>query len=275
MSFAAAKATIKHSRVKAVLLDLDGTLYFKGAQVPGAVQALTALRKLGIPLRFLTNTDSKPACILRRELAAMGLPVAELEIFSAASAALRFLREHPDTRSYCLVSSELANEFAPFHAEEGAVDYVVVGDFRDSLSYRVLNVAFRHVMAGAEIIALQMGRYFVSGEGYNLDTGAFVQLLEFGSGKTARVLGKPSPDFFKLAIEQIGCSPHEVVVVGDDVSTDIAGARAIGALSVLVRTGKYSSDLMDHTAVKPDLVIDTIADLPQLLIRISRRGQPE
>ena len=261
---------IEHSRVKAVLLDLDGTLYFRGVQVPGADQALTAMRKLGLQLRYLTNTDSKSAGRLRRELAAMGLPVAEQEIFSAASAALRFLREHSNKRCFCLVSNELATEFAPFHAEEGAVDYVVVGDFRDSLSYAVLNTAFRHVMAGAEIIALQKGRYFVSRNGYNLDTGAFVQLLEYGSGKTARVLGKPSPEFFRLAIEQIACSPQEVVVVGDDVTTDIAGARALGALSVLVRTGKYSSETLESSPAKPDYVVDSIADVPRLLGEISK-----
>ena len=247
------------------MLDLDGTLYFRGESIPHADRAIAALRAMGFQLRFLTNTDSKTAGMLHRELAAMGLAIEEEEIFSAASAALHFLQEQPGKRCYCLVSQELAAAFAPFHATEGTVDYVVVGDFRDSVSYDVLNIAFRHVMAGAEIIALQKGRYFVSSEGYNLDTGAFVHILEYGSGKTARVLGKPSVEFFRLAIEQIACSPEEVVVVGDDVTTDIAGAQAVGALSVLVRTGKYSDEALERSSVKPDYVVDAIADVPPLL----------
>ena len=110
----------------------------------------------------------------------------------------------------------------------------------------------------------------MNSEGFNLDTGAFVQLLEYGSGKTARVIGKPSPDFFRLAIDQIDCSSEQVVVVGDDVTTDIAGAQAIGALSVLVRTGKYSDETLECSAVKPDLIVDSIADVPQLLAEIAR-----
>ena len=235
------------------MLDLDGTLYYGGAPFPHAAQAIAALREMGFQLRFLTNTDSKTVSTLHHELAEMGLAIEEEEIFSAASAAMHFLRQHPEKRSYCLVSHELATEFASFLAGEGAVDYVIVGDFRDSVSYEKLNTAFRHVIGGAEIIALQKGRYFVSSDGYNLDTGAFVQLLEYGSGKTARVIGKPSPDFFRLAIDQIDCSPEQVVVVGDDVTTDIAGAQAIGALSVLVRTGKYSDETLECSAVKPDL----------------------
>ena len=262
----AGKATIQRGRVRALLLDLDGTLYFRGEPIPHADQATAALREMGFQLRFLTNTDSKTAGTLHGELGEMGLAIEEEEIFSAATAALRFLQERPGKRYYCLVSQELTTAFAPFHAAEGAVDYVIVGDFRDSVSYDLLNTAFRHVMAGAEIVALQKGRYFVSKEGYNLDTGAFVQLLEYGSGKTARVLGKPSAEFFRLAIEQMACSPEQVVVVGDDVTTDIAGARAVGALSVLVRTGKYSDEALERSSVKPDYVVDSIADVPQLLV---------
>lgn len=256
---------MRQRHIKALLLDLDGTLYFRGEPIPCAAQALEVLRQRGLQLRFLTNTDSKSTGTLRREVAAMGLAIEEEEIFSAATAALRFLQDHPGKRGYCLVSHELAAAFAPFLAKEGAVDYVLVGDFRDSVSYDVLNAAFRHVMAGAEIIALQKGRYFVSSAGYNLDTGAFVQLLEYGSGTTAKVLGKPSADFFKLAIRDTAFSPAEVMVVGDDVTTDIAGAQAIGALSVLVKTGKYSDDALERSRVKPDLVIESIAELPQLL----------
>ena len=269
MNSKAGEGLVARRGVKALLIDLDGTLYFRGAPVPGAQRALTALRRLGYQLRFLTNTDSKTAVTLQRELAAMGLAVEEPEIFSAASAALHFLQGHPGKRCYCLVSQELSTVFAPFLAEEGAVDYVLVGDFRDSVSYERLNTAFRHVMAGAEIVALQKGRYFVSSDGFNLDTGAFVQLLEYGSGKTATILGKPSTDFFRLAMDQIGCSPIEAAIIGDDVTTDIAGARAIGALSVLVRTGKYSDETLERSSVKPDIVVESIANVPHLLSQAS------
>lgn len=255
-------------RIKALLLDLDGTLYFKGKPLPRAAQALDALRESGRRLRFLTNTDSKSAITLQRELAAMGFKIEVEEIFSAASAALHYLREHAAKRCYCLVSHELAPAFAPFHAKDGAVDYVVIGDCRETVNYSVLNAAFRHLMAGAEILALQKGRYFVSEDGYNVDTGAFVQLLEYASGKTATVLGKPSAEFFAAAIKQVHCSPDEVMVVGDDVATDIAGAQAVGALSVLVRTGKYAKDTLEASAAKPDFIVDSIADVPQLLTEI-------
>ena len=163
-----------------------------------------------------------------------------------------------------MLSRGLASYLAPYLSESGPADYVIVGDSRELATYGRLNSAFRHIMAGAEILALQKGRYFLRDGNYNLDTGAFVALLEFASGKTARVLGKPSSDFFRLALDTLGCAANEVVVAGDDVTTDVAGARAIGAFSVLVRTGKGRLGPA-HGAPQPDMILDSIAGLPGAL----------
>ncbi len=256
---------MQRRRIQALLLDLDGTLFFKDAQIPGAAQALERLERMGLQLRFLTNTDSKTAATICSELADMGLNVDAKRVFTPATAMLEFLRLHPGKRCHCLLADELAATFLPYLQGSGSVDYVVVGDFRHAVSYERLNTAFRHIMAGAEIIALQKGRYFVRTDGYNLDTGAFVQLLEYSSGKTARILGKPSADFFALAMAHVGCGPESVAIVGDDVATDIAGARNTGALGVLVQTGKYSPQTLANSPVQPDLTVESVADLPGLM----------
>jgi ribonucleotide monophosphatase NagD (HAD superfamily) len=129
-----------------------------------------------------------------------------------------------------------------------------------------LNAAFRHLRAGAQLIALQKGRYFVRSDGEYLDTGAFVELLQYASGQTALLMGKPSPSFFELALREVDCAPEETLVVGDDVSTDIAGAHAIGARSVLVRTGKFDPDRLG-SAPPPTEVLNSVADLHDLLAR--------
>jgi HAD superfamily hydrolase (TIGR01458 family) len=166
-----------------------------------------------------------------------------------------------------LLNAGLRGDFAPFVGRAADVDYVVVGDLRDAVSYSALNDAFRHLRAGAKLIALQKGRYFVRSDGEYLDTGAFVELLEYASGRQALVLGKPSPSFFELALAELGCAPEETLVVGDDISTDVAGAHAIGARSVLVRTGKYDPLAVETAAIAPSAIVDSVADLPELLAR--------
>ncbi len=252
-------------QIKALLIDLDGTLHFKGAAIEGANAALAQLRCSNLALRFMTNADSQTNSVLQAQMQALGLDIASTELFTPASALRQLLQNAPGKRCYLLLSPALAAEFAPY-ASSGpeTVDYVVVGDCRETLSYTALNTAFRHLMNGAELIALQKGRYFVRADGYYLDTGAFVQLLEYGASTSARVLGKPSAAFFQLALDQLGCRADEVAVVGDDVTTDLLGARQIGATAVLVRTGKFSPAALAMQSLQPDLLLDSIADLPPL-----------
>jgi HAD superfamily hydrolase (TIGR01458 family) len=257
------------SDVRALLIDLDGTLYDSGAPVPGAGEALAALRAAGLELRFLTNTDSKPAAALRRAVERYGFQVADAELFTPVVAAERYLTAWPHARALRLTDAAIRPAGAVDPAE-GTATHVVVGDCRDTLNYHVLDRAFRELRNGAELLALQRGRYFRSPDGEHLDTGAVVAALEYASGVTARVLGKPSPDFFSLAVAACGYDARSCAVVGDDATTDVAGGQAIGAVTVQVRTGKYSAQQREAAyngtpLPRADHTIASIAELPSLL----------
>ncbi|MBB1253549.1 HAD-IA family hydrolase [Streptomyces alkaliterrae] len=249
--------------VRAVLLDLEGTLYAKGAAIEGAAEAVAALRELGVGLRFLTNTDSKPAARLVVELADYGLAVAAEELFTPVVAAERLLTSE-GARTYPLVSRELRAAL-PTLADEPPYSHVLVGDCRDTLDYPALDGAFRAVRDGAELLALQTGRYFKRADGDHLDTGAIVRAIEHAAGTTARVLGKPATDFFALAARSLDAAPAECVVVGDDATTDIAGGRSAGMRTVQVRTGKYADQRAEGLTGQAGHEIDSVTELPDLL----------
>lgn len=249
---------------RAVLLDVDGTLTTHRTRIPGAVSTLRWLRDNGIHLRLLTNIDSRTPETVCRELAGAGLEVEGVEIFTPVVAALRFLEQRPGERCHLLLSAELAARFAAHDAGAGPADHVLVGDCRELTGFAPLDAAFRRLMDGAGLLALQRGRWWQAEDGPSLDTGAFVALLEYASGKTARTFGKPSVDFFEMALADLGCTAAEVLVVGDDPENDAGGARAVGAPCVLVRTGKFGARHVDgdHAAAT---IIELIADLPVLL----------
>jgi HAD superfamily hydrolase (TIGR01458 family) len=136
-------------------------------------------------------------------------------------------------------------------------DYVLVGDLGNGFTYERLNPAFRHLMGGAELLALQKNRYWRTDAGLALDAGPFVAALEFASGKNASVVGKPEQEFFRIALEDLGLRADEVAMVGDDVEADVVGAKRAGLVSIQVRTGKWQAD-----AGEADLVIDSVANLP-------------
>ncbi|HEX6711619.1 MAG TPA: HAD-IA family hydrolase, partial [Rubrobacter sp.] len=138
--------------------------------------------------------------------------------------------------------------------------YVLVGDLGEDFTYERLDAAFRCLMEGAELLALQKNRYWRTEGGLSLDAGPFVAALEYASGKQAVVVGKPEKSFFQIALEDLGLVAHEVAMVGDDAEADVAGAKRAGLLGIQVRTGKWQADTRDA-----DLVIDSIADLPGAL----------
>jgi HAD superfamily hydrolase (TIGR01458 family) len=253
--------------IRAVLLDVDGTLVSAGQPIPGTASTLGWLRENGIQIRLLTNIDSRTPETVCRELGAAGIEVPVEAVFTPVIAALRFLEQHPAERCHLLLSAELAARFAAHDAGAGRADYVLVGDCREVGGYAQLDAAFRRLTEGARLLALQRGRWWQAPDGPSLDTGAFVALLEHASGQTARGFGKPSADFFEMALADLGCAPVEVLVVGDDPETDAAGARTVDAPCVLVRTGKFGSRGGAVGEGHPGVVavIDSIADLPSLL----------
>ena len=256
--------TTTFGRARAVLLDLEGTLYAQGQLIPGASEAIAALRRSGMTIRFLTNIESRPAPAICQELAAIGLDVPIDELFTPLIAAATLFSHLGNAVVLPLVAAPVRASLGPL-GEGQPPTHVLVGDCREILSYEVLDQAFRAIRDGAELLALQRGRYFLRPDGEHIDTGAIVAALEYAAGAQARVLGKPSRDFFDLAARSAGVTPAECVVVGDDATTDIDGGIAVGATTVQVRTGKFERQLAEDIRSCADITVDSIADLPPIL----------
>ncbi len=142
---------------------------------------------------------------------------------------------------------------------------MIVGDLGEGWDYEVLNRAFRQLMDGAALIALQKNRYWETAEGLSLDAGPFVSALEYATGREAEVVGKPSPAFFELALGELGVSADHAAMVGDDVEADVGGAMEAGLAGILVRTGKYREDLVRESGIEATATVDSIADVPALI----------
>jgi len=223
-------------KIKGLLLDLGGVLYQGGKPIPGAAEALEALAGSGTPVRFLTNSSRNSRTQVQRRLKQMGLGIPREQIFTAPLAIRDHLERH-GLRPLLLVHPELECEFEGLDRENP--DAVVLGDAGAAFTYARLNRAFRLLREGAVLLAVGQNRYFREQDGLSLDAGPFVKALEYASGTQALILGKPSRDFFLKAVEALGCEPAEVLMVGDDVESDVNGALAAGLQAALVRTGKY------------------------------------
>src|SRR5262249_53618926 len=158
--------------------------------------------------------------------------VAEHELVTPAALALSHCRQHGYERVSLVMNEEVKRDFEGVQEIAEGAQAVIVGDLGSAFGYDVLNHAFRQVMAGAELIALQKNRYWMRGDGLSLDVGPFVAALEYATGQPAYVVGKPARGFFHEVLEGIGMLPELAVMVGDDIESDIGGALDAGLRAV-------------------------------------------
>ena len=188
-------------------------------------------------------------------------------MLTPAALALRHCRERGHRSVRLLVADALLEDLDGLaQAPSGQrVDAIVLGDLGDGFTGEVLNEAFRLLMDGAELVALQHNRYWRRADGLVLDVGAYSAALEYASGIEAVVVGKPAPAFFAAALGDLHAQPREAVMIGDDVEADVGGAIGAGLRGILVRTGKYRRDALESSGVTPTAIADSIADVPALL----------
>ena len=236
----------------AVLIDLAGVLHNGDQAIPGAVDALRALRASGLPLRFLTNTTRSPRRSVVTLLQGMGFAVEAEEIQTAVVAA-RVVVDQRRLHPHYLVHPDIIDELGASHAEP---DAVVLGDAGRHFDFDNLNQVFRLLMRGLPFIVMARNRYFMEPGGLSLDMGAFVAGLEYSTGRQAEVVGKPALPFFLAALEELGATAARTVLIGDDLTDDIGGAQAAGLAGLLVRTGKYRPEDEAHDRIRADAVCD-------------------
>ncbi len=243
----------------AFLFDLDGVFYNDTRLIPGGAAVIAQLREEGVPFRFVTNTTSKGRGSLAVKLGQFGISAEPREIFCPAVAATAFLREKQASGVF-FTSADTRGEFQGVREDRAHPAYVVLGDLGDDWTYAKLNQALRYLLDGAQLIALGMSRYWHADDGPRLDVGPITSAFVYATGQEPIVLGKPAREFFLLAARDLYVEPAQCTMVGDDIVTDIGGAQALGMRTILVRTGKFRPrDL--QSPIKPDLIIDSIADL--------------
>jgi HAD superfamily hydrolase (TIGR01458 family) len=276
--------------VRGLLLDLDGVLVLKGAAVPGAPESLASLERAAIPYLVVTNTSLVSRATLAGWGRSVGFQTPPDRFETALTASVDLVRrEFGNQPVYVITSDDARSEFAGCNLLEDAevdahpdrVAAVVLGDSPDQLTRENLNRAFRAVLAGAALIGMHRNPWWLTPEGPTLDAGAFLVGLEWATKRRARTVGKPDPAFYRAAIGRLQreavaraeprLRPQDLLMVGDDVFSDIGGARRAGLRTAFVRTGKHGDAELARAAsgargYRPDVVAPSIAEIAAALI---------
>ena len=259
---------VKFSEIKGILTDIDGTLFFKGAPIPGAIETLSKLRKKGLKFLFFTNTDSKSPHTILKILQDYGFDINEDEIFTPIIAVKEFLNEYHSKKSLCVTTGEVVKDFQDFPKVSGSEtpEFVIVADFHDNWDVNRLNKAFKYVMKGAKLLGTQGNKYYLDRDGEPvIDTGSFVQMIAYAANVDPKIFGKPSKEYFLHALKRINLNSDEVLVIGDDPESDIHGAINAGIIGILVKTGKGQFYKLSKSRIRPSKIIDSFSSLIDFL----------
>jgi len=247
------------------LLDLDGTVYLGEQLIPGAAEAIAALRGAGRRVAFLSNKPLQTRDDYAAKLTRLGVPAAADEVINSSLVLARHLRAlDPGAPVYVIGEPPMQAEMAAHGFEvrnDERVRWVVIA-FDRTFTYAKLNTALQAVRGGARLIATNPDRTCPVEGGEIPDCAGMIAAVEAVTNtKVETIVGKPSPIMLEVALRALGCVAHESVIVGDRVETDIAMGKQLGLATILVLSGVTHSDDPRIAALAPDHVLRSVREL--------------
>ncbi len=250
--------------IRGVILDLDGTVYLGDAEVPGAGEFTRKMKVLGVRCLFVTNRANRSAGEVCLHLRRYGIDCREEDVLTSAQATVRYLKKgsvfYIGEHSFGKLLEENG-----FRITEKSPDYVIVSFDRHVTAARIRKAA-QLVMNGSKFIATNPDKALKIEGGVLPGTGAIVDAVALESGiKPAVMIGKPEKLIIEMALKILGMKKEEVVLVGDNVETDIPAGAGAGIRTVLILTGISSRKDLHNLGVQPTWVVESFEELSGII----------
>lgn len=256
------------TEIKTFILDMDGTIYLGDKLFPYTKKFLQTVVDTGREFCFFTNNSSKNRKAYIEKLARMGIDITPQQMMLSNDVILHWLKEnHPNDTAYVVGTPALEEDFrsAGITITENA-DYVVLG-FDTTLTYEKLCIACDLVRAGKPIFGVNPDWNCPTETGFIPDCGSMAALIKASTGVQCEFFGKPSHYTLEYLLAATGLKPHELCIIGDRLYTDIATAANSDVRSILVMSGETTPEILAESDIKPDLVVENIGELADLLRR--------
>jgi NagD protein len=248
------------------VFDLDGTVYLGEALLPGAKRTIETLRRAGCPMVFVSNKPVETRQSYADKLTRLGLPTAVEQIVNSTQVTVRELSlRAPGSRVFPIGEKTLLDALraAGFRISEtpGEIEYVIAS-FDRTFVYRKLQIAFDAIRAGARFVATNGDAFCPVPGGGEPDAACVIAAIEACTGHAVeQIYGKPSPAMMRTAMAIVGTDPHESIMVGDRLETDILMGLRAGMATALPLTGATSRASLAESEIQPDYVLERLDDL--------------
>ncbi|MBU0591708.1 HAD-IIA family hydrolase [Candidatus Micrarchaeota archaeon] len=252
---------IELQHIKAVVFDLDGTLFVGKTPIDGAKEKLEELRRKGKQIIFLTNAGTRSRKGVAEKLNAMGFEANEKEVYTSSYLLAKYVTTKYKKKKVFVVGEQgIIDELKLVGVEFSEEDAdIVVGGLDRKFTYEKLAKALILLDGGAELIGTNGDSTYPTEHGLMPGAGSVIAAIECASGKKAHLIGKPNICAIEIIEKEHGVNRNEILVVGDRLNTDIKFAKACEVKSALVLTGV--SRKKDIKEIKPDYILKSIVEL--------------
>ncbi len=250
--------------MKAYLIDLDGTMYRGTECIDGAIQFVDYLILENKKFLFVTNNATRTRKQNVEHMLALGFKgIKEEHFYTSSMAAARYMKKHSDKRKVWYIGKDGLKEALlqqGFQITEDNPEIVFVG-LDDTGTYEKYTKALGFLLDGAVLVGTNADRLLAKKGGYNIGNGSIVKMLEYASGQESKQIGKPYSPMLEGALDILQLSKEDVVVLGDNLETDIALGTNHGVETIFVTSGVHQRGDCERLQIHPTRIIDNVKEL--------------
>jgi 4-nitrophenyl phosphatase len=253
--------------IRGLIIDMDGVLWHDHEPLGDLPAIFTQLHDNGYKVVLATNNNTRTIDEYHHKLKGFGVRLEDWQIINAAQAVGSYLREKfpGGANVYVVGEPSLKKTLSEFGmrivAENASTADVVVASLDYSLTYEKLKQASLLVQSGSYFVGTNPDVTLPTPEGLIPGAGTVIGALEIASGKKAKIIGKPEPALYEMALDRLKLSANETLAIGDRLETDILGAQAAGIHTALVLSGASTLTHVRDFHPKPDIVAQNLTEL--------------
>ncbi|MBH9965742.1 TIGR01457 family HAD-type hydrolase [[Bacillus] enclensis] len=247
---------------KGYLIDLDGTMYRGTEVIKEAGDFVRRLQEKGLPYLFLTNNSSRRPEQVAEKLQAFGIQAAKEQVFTTSMATAQFIAgRKPGSTAYVIGEEGIRSALQEkgITLQDKNPDFVVVGIDRD-INYEKLSLACLGVRNGATFISTNGDIAIPTERGLLPGNGSLTSVVTVSTQTQPIFIGKPESIIMEQALEVLGVSKEDTLMVGDNYDTDIKAGMNAGLDTLLVHTGVTTKEILEKKDDQPTYVADTLEE---------------
>jgi 4-nitrophenyl phosphatase len=256
--------TLDPRKIRALILDMDGVLWRDNQPLGDLAAIFSEINQLGWKVILATNNATKSIDQFLTKLESFDVILESWQIINSAQATAHYLKGlHPDGGPIYIVGEpgmmQTFEEAGFIHSENYPL--AVVAALDRGINFQKLRTATLLIRSGVPFVGTNPDRTFPTPEGLVPGAGSILAAIESATDKKPLVIGKPNPAMYQFALERMGTSPDETLVVGDRLETDIAGAQNLNSPSALVLSGVTTEEAALAWEPVPDMIAEDLTDL--------------